>query len=105
MAKAGVNKPKGKRGNDRGDLFIEKGLDQLTEELVDVAEEIDLISKEGSTLEDIEGCKLLAATVLNKYSTLHERLAGRNRTQLEQSIGPAVERVRRGLTLLKEAPE
>ncbi len=105
MRKAGLKKPKGKRGNDRGDLLLEKGLDQLTEELVEVAEEIELVSRESSTLEDIEGAKALAADVLEKYSTLLKRLGWRDRMQLEQSIGPVVERIKKGLTLLKEAPE
>ena len=105
MHKAELDKPKGRHGGDRGDLLLKEGVDKLAEELVDVAEEMALVSTEVSTREDIEGCKVLAAGVLEKYSTLQKRLAGRNRMELEQLIGPAVERIKKGLTLLKEAPE
>jgi hypothetical protein len=105
MHKAEFDKPKSRRSSVKGDLLLKEGLDKLAEELVNVAEEMELVSTEVSTLEDIEGCKVLAAGVLGKYSTLQKRLDERNRMQLEQSIGPAVERIKRGLTLLKEAPE
>jgi hypothetical protein len=103
--KTELDKPKGRRGGDKGDLLLKEELDKLAEELVDVAEEMELVSTEVSTLEDIEGCKVLAAGVLEKYSTLQKRFAGRDRIQWEQSIGPVVERIKKGLTLLKEAPE
>jgi hypothetical protein len=105
MNKTDLGKPTGRRGGDQGDILLKEGFDKLVEELVDVAEEMELVSTEVSTLEDIEGCKVLAAAVLEKYSTLQKRLAGRERMQLEQSLGPAVERIKKGLTLLKEAPE
>ncbi len=105
MRKAGSKKPKIKHGKAPGDLLLEKGLDQLTEELVEVAEGIELVSRESSTLEDIEGAKALAADVLEKYSALMDCLDQRNRMQLEQSIGPLVDRIKKGLTQLKEAPE
>jgi hypothetical protein len=105
MNKTESGKPKGSRGGEKGDLLLKEELDKLAEELADVAEEMELVSTEVSTLEDIEGCKVLAAGVLEKYSTLQKRLAGRDRMQLEQSIGPAVEGIKKGLTLLKEAPE
>lgn len=104
MRKAGSKKPKIKHGKVQGDLLLEKGLDQLTEELVEVAEGIE-VSREGSTLEDIETAKALAADVLQKYYALMDRLSQRDRMQLQQSIGPLVERIKKGLTLLKEAPE
>jgi len=87
------------------DLKLEKGIDQLAAEVVDVAEEIESVSHEGSSLEDIEGAKALTAGVLEKYSSLLKRLDQKNRMKLEQSIGPGVERIRTGLRLLKEAPE
>jgi hypothetical protein len=103
--KTEINKTKGGRIREQGDQFLKGELDKLAEELVEAGEEIDRVSTETSTLEDIEGCKVLASTVLEKYSTLQKRLSERNRTLLEQSLGPAVERVKKGLTLLKEAPE
>jgi hypothetical protein len=99
------NKTKGGRVREQGEVLLKGELDKLAEELIEAAEEIDRVSTETSTLEDIEGCKVLAAAVLEKYSTLQKRLSERSRTQLEQSVGPAVERVKKGLTLLKEAPE
>jgi hypothetical protein len=104
VQKADSNKPKGSRVREQGD-FPKRELDMLAEELVEVEEEIDRVTTENSTLEDLEGCKVLAAGVLEKYSTLHKRLSEHNRSLLEQSVGPAVERVKKGLTLLKEAPE
>jgi len=105
MRKAGLKKPKGKRGNDKEVSLLEKGLNHLTEELVEAAEEMELVSGESSTLEDIEGAKSLASDALEKYSTFQKRLGPRDKMQLEQSIGPVVERIKKGLTLLKEAPE
>ncbi|MBI3597136.1 MAG: hypothetical protein HY203_08300 [Nitrospirae bacterium] len=60
MHKAELDRPKGRRGSDKGDLLLKEGLDILAEELVEVAEEIERVSTESSTLEDIEGCKVLA---------------------------------------------
>jgi len=105
MPKADSNKPKDRRVRQRGDFLPKRKLDELAEELIEAAEEIDRVTTENSTLEDLEGCKVLAATALEKYSTLQKRLSERNRVLLEQSVGPAFERVRKGLTLLKEAPE
>jgi hypothetical protein len=105
MRKAGSKKPRGKRGKGTENLLLEKGLDRLTEEVVKVADEIEIVSKEGSTLEDIEGTKALAAEVLEKYSAHFNRLSLREKMELEQSIGPLIERIKKGLTLLKEAPE
>jgi hypothetical protein len=105
MRKTGVKKPKAKRGNESGDLSLEQELDHLADEMVEVVEEIELASREGSTLEDIEGAKAFAAETLDKYSAHLEHHSGRDRIQLEQSIGPMVERIKKGLTLLKEAPE
>jgi len=99
------DKTKGGRVREKGELLLERELEKLAEELVGVAEEIDRVSTETSTLEDIEGCKVVAAAVLEKYSTLQRRLSERNKSLLEQSVGPAVDRVKKGLTLLKEAPE
>jgi NTP pyrophosphatase (non-canonical NTP hydrolase) len=104
MRKAGSKKPKTKHGKGQ-DLLLEKGLDQLTEELVEVAEAIELVSRESSTLEDIEGAKALAADVLEKYSTLMDRLGQSDRARLQQGIASLVDRIKKGLTQLKEAPE
>jgi hypothetical protein len=99
------NKTKRGRIRDQGDNLPKKALDKLAEELIEAGEEIDRVTRETSTLEDIEGCKVLAAAVLEKYSTLQKRLSEHNRMLLEKSVGPAVERIKKGLTLLKEAPE
>ncbi len=105
MRKAGSKKPKSKRGKASENLLLEKGLNQLTEEVVKIADEIEIVSRESSTLEDIEGTKALAADVLEKYSALLNRLDLRDRRELEQNIGTLIERIKKGLTLLKEAPE
>src|SRR5437867_940647 len=105
IRKAGLKKLKGKRGGDTEDLLLKKELDHLTEKLIDVAEEMEQVSGESSTLEDIEGAKAQASEVLEKYSILLKKLDGRHKTQLEQSVAPAVERIMKGLTKLKEAPE
>jgi len=105
MRKTGLKKPLGKRNNKKADSLLEKELRNLAEELVDVADEMELRSRKGSTLEDIEGAKTLASEVLERYSNLLKKLDGRHKTQLEQSVAPAVEQIMKELTQLKEAPE
>jgi hypothetical protein len=105
MNKTESGKPRGRRGGEKGNLLLREELDKLAEEVANVAQEMELVSTEVSTLEDIEGGKVLAAGVLEKYSALEKRLTKPDRKLLEQSIGPAVERIKKGLTLLKEAPE
>jgi hypothetical protein len=105
IRKAGLKKTKTKNSSDPGDLLLAKELDHLAEELVEVVDEMELESGEGSTLEDIEGAKALASEVLEKYSNLLKKLDDRHKAQLEQSVEPVVERIMKGLTLLKEAPE
>jgi hypothetical protein len=105
MRKAEVKKPKGKRDNNKAGSLLEKEFVRLTEELVEVAEEMELASGESSTLEDIEGAKALASDVLEKYSALLNRLDPRKKIQFEESVGPVIEQIKHGLTLLKEAPE
>ena len=65
IRKAQINKkPKIKSGSDTGDSLLAKELDHLTEELVEAAEEMEHVSGEESTLEDIEGAKTLASEAL-----------------------------------------
>jgi len=87
------------------DLSQKKEFDQLATEVVEAADEIESVSKEHSSLEDIEGAKSKTAEVLAKYTGLMKRLDQVNRERLEQSLGPGVDRIRNGIRLLKEAPE
>ncbi len=64
MGKARPKKPKIKYGKDGIDLLVTEGLDQLAEELIEIADDIDSVARESSTVEDIEGAKALAANVL-----------------------------------------
>ena len=105
IRKAELKNPKTKGGSETADSLLAKELDHLTEELVEVAEEMELESKDGSTLEDIEGAKALASEVLEKYSNLLKKLDESHKVQLQKSVEPVVERIMKGLTLLKEAPE
>jgi len=105
MDNAEPKKSKSKRGNNKTNSLLEKELDHLTEELVEAAEEMEHVSGEESTLEDIEGAKTLASEALEKYSAFEKHLDQRDKARLEQSAGPVVERIKKGLTLLKEAPE
>jgi hypothetical protein len=105
MYKKGPKKPQNKRANNKQSTLPDQGFAQLTGKLIEVAEEMELVSGEGSTLEDIEGAKILAADALEKYSAVLNRLGRPDRIRLEQSIGPVVERIKHGFTLLKEAPE
>ena len=105
MRKTEIKKPKGKRGGNPEGSARQKEMDHLAEELVEVAEEIEQVAGEESTLEDIEGAKTLASDVLEKYMRFQKGLDPRDKTQLEQSAGPVVEQIKKGLTLLKEAPE
>jgi hypothetical protein len=105
MYKKGPKKPQNKRADNTRSALPDQEFAQLTEKLVEVAEEMELVSGETSTLEDIEGAKVLAADALDKYSAVLNRLGRPDRIKLEQSIGPVVERIKNGFTLLKEAPE
>jgi hypothetical protein len=105
MGKRGPKKPQNKLVDHTRGTSSDRGVAQLTEQLVEVAEEIEMVSGESSTLEDIEGAKVLASEVLDKYSTVLNRLGPPDRIKLEQSIGPVVERIKHGFALLKEAPE
>jgi hypothetical protein len=104
MRKAEVKKSKVKRGNNMNSS-LEKELNRFSEELVEVAEEMEEESEEGSTLEDIEGAKTLASEAFEKYSAFEKRLDQRDKARLEQSAGPLIKRIKKALTLLKEAPE
>lgn len=103
--KKGPKKPQNKRVNNTRTTSPDQGLTQLTEQLVEVAEEMEMVSGESSTLEDIEGAKVLASEALDKYSAVLNRLGRPDRIKLERSIGPVVERIKHGFALLKEAPE
>ena len=105
MDKKGPKKLQNKRTNNRRSVSPDQDLAQLTKTLVEVAEEMELASGEGSALEDIEGAKVLAAEALDKYSAALNRLGRPDRIKLERSIGPVVERIKHGFALLKEAPE
>ena len=105
MNKKGPKKLQNKRANTKRSVLPDQGFAQLTDKLVEVAEEMELVSGEGSAVEDIEGVKVLAADALEKYSAALNRLDRPDRIRLERSIGPVVERIKNGFTLLKEAPE
>jgi hypothetical protein len=105
MRKTGIKKPKGKRSANPEGSPHQKEMDHLAEELVEVADEIEHVAGEDSTLEDIEGAKTLASDVLEKYTRFQKELDQRDKMELERSAGPVVEQIKKGLTLLKEAPE
>lgn len=73
--------------------------------MIEVSDEIDSASQEGSSLEDIEGAKVLAADVLGKYAILINRLGPEDAKNLQQTIGERMDRIKKGLIKLKEAPE
>jgi hypothetical protein len=105
MGRRGPKKPQNKLVDHTRSTSPDRGVAQLTEQLVEVADEIEMVSGESSTLEDIEGTKVLASEVLDKYSAVLNQLGTPDRIKLEQSIGPVVERIKHGFALLKEAPE
>ena len=84
---------------------IEKEVEQIAEAVVDINEEIELASEEGTPLEDIEGAKTLAAGLLEKYNSLLKRLSSDERMEVQRRIGLVVERMKGKLVQLKEAPE
>lgn len=105
MAEEILKPTHGGEGKAKGDPSSKKEIAQLTTALVEADEEIDSVSEEGSSLEDIERVKALAAEVLDKYTALQNRLVPDEARKLQQSIGEAVERIKKGLIKLKEAPE
>lgn len=97
--------PQHKRGKTGGSVTLEQEVDQLTATALEVLEEIELVSRGGATLEDIEGAKVLASSVLEKYEALMKRLSRAHREKLQPAMTGMVERIKKGLTQLKEAPE
>lgn len=83
----------------------DKDLDEIATEIVEVAEEIDSVFMERASLEDIEGAKTKTGIILDKYANLMKQLDRTDQKKLEQSVGPGIERIKKGLRLLKEAPE
>ena len=105
MNKKGPKKPQSKRVKNMRSTSPDQEFTQLTEQLVEVADEIEMVSGESSTLEDIEGTKVLASEALDRYSAVLNRLGRPDRIKLERSIAPVVERIKHGFAHLKEAPE
>jgi hypothetical protein len=84
---------------------LDKEITRMAESVGDIHEEMDTASREGASLEDIEGAKTLAADWMDKYNRLLTRLGPEDQRKLRENIGPAVVRMKEKLTQLKEAPE
>lgn len=80
-------------------------ISQLASAAVDVGEEIEAVTRERASLEEIEGTKARAAEVLHQYDALLNRLGPTEANRLQQNVGPAIEDLKKGLVQLKEAPE
>ena len=87
------------------DSRIEESVTQIAERLNEVDDEIDLASEEGASLEDIEGAKTLAAELIKKYDGLLKQIGPGEKARVQQTLGMGVERIKKRITQLKEAPE
>ncbi|HEY5649552.1 MAG TPA: hypothetical protein VLB09_09130 [Nitrospiria bacterium] len=87
------------------DPSSDKDIDDFAAEVVGAAEEINAVSREKASLEDIEGAKAMTGMILDKYADLMKRLDPDRKKKLERNIGPGIEQIKNGLHLLKEAPE
>ncbi len=100
-----AKQPQHTRGNTGKPVVLEQEVDQLTAAALDVLEEVEVASREGTALEDIEGAKVLASGMLDKYDALMKRLDQAQRKKLQPTMTSMIERIKKGLTQLKEAPE
>jgi len=94
-----------KRGTVNRSAEATTAMDQLAAEAIEVLDEIETISKEGASLEDIEGAKALASSVVDRYDALMKQLGRAQGKALQRNVGGMIARIRGGLTRLKEAPE
>jgi hypothetical protein len=84
---------------------IEKKVDQFAEAVTDIHDEIELVSQEGASLEDIERAKTLAADLIHKYGSLLNQLGPDDKLEVQRRMGLVVEQIKGKLVKLKEAPE
>ena len=66
---------------------------QLSDALIELAEEIDLARDDDATAEEIQEARELADEVLARYSALLSRLPENDRTEIQRSIGLKVAKI------------
>ena len=66
---------------------------QLSDSLVELAEEIDLARDDDATAVEIQGARALADEVLARYSALLSRLTEDDKTEVQRSIGLKVAKI------------
>tara|TARA_Y100001968_G_C19445146_1_gene764917 strand:- start:1008 stop:1268 length:261 start_codon:yes stop_codon:yes gene_type:complete len=66
---------------------------QLSDALIELAEEIDLARDDDATAEEIQEARAMADEVLAEYSALLSRLTQDDRTEVQRSIGLKVAKI------------
>jgi hypothetical protein len=66
---------------------------ELSDALVELAEEVDLACDDDATADEIQETRALADDVLGRYSALLSQLTGDERTEVQRSIGLKVAKV------------
>ena len=72
---------------------IRAQVEQLSDSLVDLTEEIDLARDDDATADEIQEVKALADEVLARYSALLSGLTGDDKTDVQRSIGLKVAKI------------
>ena len=66
---------------------------QLSDALVELAEEIDLARDDDATADEIQETRMLADDVLGRYRALLSQITGDEKTEVQRSIGLKVAKV------------
>ena len=66
---------------------------QLSDALLELAEEIDLARDDDATADEIQETRALADDVLGRYRALLSQIAGDEKTEVQRSIGLKVAKV------------
>ena len=72
---------------------IRTQVEQLSDSLVDLAEEIDLARDDDATADEIQEARALADEVLARYSALLSGLTGDDKTDVQRSVGLKVAKI------------
>lgn len=76
---------------------------QLSDSLLELAEEIDLARDDDATADEIQEARALADEVLARYSALLSGLAGDDKTEVQRSIGLKVAKIEGLLSTLRSS--
>ena len=82
------------------DANIESEIGQLTNDLEEASEELDLAADDDATAEEIAEAKALTSKVLSNYTSLLSRLDVNDKTEVQRAIGLKVVKIEALLGML-----